>query len=273
MKRISIFFTALFAFLSVNAQDVAVNTSNKANAKASPKKTMTWTTKSEAAKELASEAATHLMNVEHPLAYQKLFNALKLDPDFTIALTFMANLSAGEVRKKYAEKALKSAKNKTEGEKLFASMVDPASTADSRRDTWDKLHTLFPDGSMIGHFYVVTRNTPEERFAAAQNYIKQFPENAAMYNTIAYYYMLDKKDMAAAKKHFDKYMTLHPDGPNAYDSMGEYYLLNGDKENAKKYYTMALEKYPFFNSATNALDDMAAEEKKMEAPKNADKVQ
>lgn len=241
--------------------------------KTAAKKTMNWTTKSEAAKQLASEAATHLMNVEHEIAYQKFASAIKLDPDFTVALTFMSNLSKGDMKKTYSEKAIKSARNKTDGEKLFASLVDPAGTADSRREVWDKLHTLYPDGGMIGHFYVVTRKTPEERFKAAEDYIKQFPENAAMYNTIAYYYMLDKKDMVSAKKYFDKYLVLHPDGPNAYDSMGEYYLLNGDKENSKKYYTMALEKYPFFHSALNALDKMATEEKKMEAPKPEDRIQ
>lgn len=274
MKKMSVFITILFATFSLTAQNLAVNTANKANAsKASAKKTMAWTSKSDAAKELANEATKHLMNVEQQLAYEKFASALKLDPDFTVALTFMSNLTRGEVRQKYAEKALKSAKNKTEGEKLFSSLVDPAGTADTRRETWDKLHTLFPDGGMIGHFYVVTRKTQEERFAAAQEYIKQFPDNAAMHNTIAYYYMMDKKDMASAKKHFDKYLALHPDGPNAYDSMAEYYLLNGDKENSKKYYTMALEKYPFFNSSVNALDKMAEEEKKMATPKAEEKVQ
>ena len=50
--------------------------------------------------------------------------ALKADPNFTYAEVFMTFLTRGEVTKKYAAQALKSAKNKTEGEKLFASLVD-----------------------------------------------------------------------------------------------------------------------------------------------------
>src|SRR5215212_3996558 len=79
-------------------------------------KTMTWTTKSEAAKKLADEAAQDFMNIERPQAYEKFKKALELDPNFTVALIFMANLTEGEVRKSYEKRALKSAENKTEGE-------------------------------------------------------------------------------------------------------------------------------------------------------------
>ena len=126
---------------------------------------------------------------------------------------------------------------------------------------------MFPDGGMINNFYVITRATPEERFNAAQDYIKKFPDNPWMYNTIAYYYMLDKKDMAKAKECFDKYLTLYPKGYNPYDSMGEYYMTAGDMANAKKYYTMAVEKYPFSNSSVEALEKINDQAKKQVADK------
>jgi len=279
MKKISVFISIFLAMIfTTSAQNLAVNTANKSGAsKTAAKKTMTWTTKSEAAKTLASEASSHLMNVERELAYHKFLSALKLDPDFTVALTFLANLSRGESRKAWAAKAVKSAANKTEGEKLFASITNASNTPEINRGIWAKLHEMFPDGAMIGHYYVVTRETPEERFAEAEKYIKQFPTNAAMHNTIAYYYLQDKKDNVNAKKHFDKYLQLYPEGANPYDSMAEYYLLSGDKENAKKYYMLAVEKYPFNASSVNALDKMAEEkaeaDKKMGEVKPADKVQ
>jgi Tfp pilus assembly protein PilF len=224
-----------------------------AQKKESGKKTMTWTTKSEAAKKLASEGVNHFLNIEFPQAYQEFTAALKLDPDFTIPLVFMANMSTGDVKKMYIQKAIKSAANKTEGEKLFASIVAEENTPAENRAKWAKLHEMFPDGGMIGAFYVNTRETADERFAAAEEYIEQFPDNAFMYNSIAYMYMLEKKDMAMAKKNFEKYIELYPEGSNPYDSMGEYYLTVGDTENAKKYYSMALEKYPFTNSSITAL--------------------
>ena len=227
---------------------------------------MTWTTKSKAAKELAAKGADHMLNAEFAEGYDDLSQALKLDPDFTVALVLIANLTVGETRKAYAQKALKSASGKTEGEKLFASLADSKNTPVTNRDTWTKLHQMFPDEAMIGDLYVQTRATPEERFTAAQDYIKSFPDRAPMYNTIAYYYMLEKKDTSMAKQNLEKYISLYPDGCNPYDSMGEYYLNTGDMENAKKYYSMALEKYPFNISSVNALQKMA-EDKKMKDSK------
>jgi Tfp pilus assembly protein PilF len=75
--------------------------------------------------------------------------------------------------------------------------------------------------------------------------------------------MQDKKDMAKAKECFEKYIKLYPNGYNPYDSMGEYYMNNGDMANSKKYYTMAVEKYPFATSSVEALqkiNDMAKKE-------------
>ncbi|MBC7890207.1 MAG: hypothetical protein H7Z13_20220 [Ferruginibacter sp.] len=268
MKKITVSTLVLFVLLcfmfSAMAQNLtAAKAKTTATKKAAVKKTMTWTTKSAAALELAEQGARYVMNIEFAQAYEKFSAALKLDPDFTVALAFMSNITVGETKKDFIQKAISSAANKTAGEKLFASLADPNNSEAVNRETWAKLHDMFPDGTMIGNFYVITRATPEERFAAAEDYIKKFPESAAMYNTIAYYYMLDKKDMESAKKNFEKYIELYPTGCNPYDSMGEYYLSNGDKENAKKYYSLALDKYPFNISSVNALDKMK-EEKKIE---------
>ena len=70
---------------------------------------MTWTTESEAAKDLAMKGADHLLNAEFAEGYDNVCQALKLDPDFTVALVLMTNLTVGETRKAYVEKALKSA--------------------------------------------------------------------------------------------------------------------------------------------------------------------
>ena len=233
------------------------------------KKTMTWTSKSEEAKELAQKGAKYFMNVEFPQAYDAFTKALELDPDFTVALVFMSNMTTGETKKAFAQRAIKSAADKTEGEKLFASLADEKGTPETRRETWTRLKNMFPDGTMIGTFYVYTRATPEERLAAAQDFIKKFPDVASMHNTIAYYYLQDKKDNAMAKKHFEKYLELYPEGYNPYDSMGEFYMLTGDLENAEKYYAKALERYPFSNSSVTAMEKITVD-KKLNAEKKKD---
>ena len=219
-------------------------------------KKMTWTTKSEKARELAGQGSDHFMNIEFPQAYEDFKAALKLDPDFTVSLVFMANLTTGETKKAFAEKAIKSAEKKTEGEKLFATTAVPGNTPEINREIWGKLHDMFPDGSMIGLSYVFSRATPAEQFTAANDYLKKFPDEAAIYNILAYLYLQEKKDTATAKTYFDKYVKMHPDGCNSYDSMGEYYFMVGDMENSEKYYRLALEKYPFNSSSIDKLKEI-----------------
>lgn len=253
----------MLALLLITVLAISQKKSTTSQKKPVPK-TMTWTTNSKAAKDLAVEGAWHLMNAEFPQAYTSLMAAVKLDPNFTVALAFLNNLTTGKTQKAYAKRAQKSAANKTSGEKLFATLADNKKTQDERRDIWAKLHKMFPDGAMIGDFYVQTRATAEERFTAAQDYIKKFPNQAAMYNTIAYYYVQDKKDNTMAKQNFEKYISLYPEGSNPYDSMGEFYLNTGDTANARKYYNISLEKYPFSNSSVNAIQKMADDKKKAE---------
>ena len=217
---------------------------------------MTWTTKSDVAKDVAMKGANHYMNAEFERSYSDFSEALRLDSDFTVALVFMSNLTRGEVRKAYIQKALKSAENKTEGEKLFASSLSEKDST-ARTNTWVKLHSMFPDGAMLANIYVQTRPTPEEQFTAAQECLKKFPDQASMYNILAYYYMNNKKDNVLAKQNFEKYISMYPDGSNPYDSMGEFYLGSGDVANAEKYYRLSLEKYPFTTSSLNALQKIA----------------
>lgn len=265
MLRLAVLLLALFTIQTGIAQKKTVK--QVAEKQTTQLKTMTWTTKSATAKQLASDGSDYFLNIEYPQAYEKFKQALELDPDFTVALVFMANLTQGEVKKEYSKRAIKSAENKTDGEKLFASVVKEGATPETNRNTWEQLHTMFPDGAMIGNFYVVTRATAEERFKAAQDYIEKFTENASMYNVLAYYYMQDKKDMTKAKECFEKYIALYPNGYNPYDSMGEYYLNAGDVANSKKYYTMAVEKYPFSNSSVEALQKINDNAKKQGADK------
>ena len=263
MRKIFVSIPVMLAILLITVPAISQKKSTASKMKSTPK-TMTWTTNSKAAKDLAGEGAWHLMNAEFPQAYSSLMAAVKLDPNFTVALVLLNNLTIGETQKAYAKRAQKSAANKTAGEKLFVTLTDAKKTLDERRDIWAKLYKMFPDGAMIGNFYVQTRATADERFSAAQDYIKKFPKEGAMYNTIAYYYMQDKKDNDMAKQNFEKYISLYPEGSNPYDSMGEFYLNTGDTANARKYYNISLEKYPFSNSSVNAIQKMDDDKKKTE---------
>ena len=213
--------------------------------------------------EHSQKALTHFLNIEFAQAYMHLQEALKADPNFTVVQVLLSNLSFGERKKQYAAEAMKSSVSKTEGDKMLVLMLDDQLTDEAASEGWARLHKMFPDEKMIHTYYAYTRATPEERFDAAQDLIKQYPDAGWMYNILGYYYMNDRKDMANAKASFEKYISLYPEGYNPYDSMGEYYLISGDTASAKKYYTMVLEKYPFSRSALGALEGInAAQQKK-----------
>jgi Tfp pilus assembly protein PilF len=220
------------------------------------KKTMTWTTSSTEAREIAGKGAVHMMNIEFAQAYQQFERALELDPDYTVVLTLMASLSNGEAKKKFAERAFASAKNKTAGEQLFVKLATPENKQADNQKLWADLYNMFPDGSFIGFFYTISRATPEEQFVAAQEYHKKFPDVAPIHNILGYMYLQVKKDNATAKQHFEKYVELYPTGCNPYDSFGEFYFITGDMDNAEKYYRLALEKYPFNTSSIEKLNEI-----------------
>jgi tetratricopeptide (TPR) repeat protein len=261
MRRVTTFllgllFLSLYSTSSIAQKKEATPAKMKAGAK-----TMTWTTNSKAAREWAQKGAEHFMNAEWPQAYDYFSRASSMDPNFTEPLIFMSWMAVGQSKKDLAQRALKSAGNKPEGEKVMVSILDEKSTPDSRREAWTKLRDMYPDDLVIWSGYVRSRTTLEDRIAAAEEFLQKNPNMPHMHNTLGYYYM-EKKDNEAAKKHFEKYIELYPDGYNPYDSMGEYYLTIGDLDNAEKYYTMALEKYPFIPSAQEALAKIKADKKK-----------
>ncbi|MCB9351384.1 MAG: tetratricopeptide repeat protein [Lewinellaceae bacterium] len=65
------------------------------------------------------------------------------------------------------------------------------------------------------------------------------PEYGGGYNTLGYNYMA-LQEMDKAKAAFEKYIELAPNEPNAYDSMGEYYLNTGDYAKSAEYYDRAV---------------------------------
>jgi Tfp pilus assembly protein PilF len=221
-------------------------------------KTIKWTTKSKKARELALQGAKLAMNAEIQQAYDYFNSALKLDPDYTFALVFMAQVTSGATKKDYSEKAIKSASNKSEGEKLYASTVAPGITPETNRQAAAKLYEMYPGEKMFGLNYVFSRATPEEGVKAAEEFLKKFPDDPPINNSLGYMNIQVKKDTAAARRFFEKYIQLYPEGCNPYDSMGEFYFMTGDMDNSEKYYNMALEKYPFNISSIDKLKEIKA---------------
>jgi TolA-binding protein len=60
-------------------------------------------------------------------------------------------------------------------------------------------------------------------------------------------------DMEGAERVFSEYIEVYPNGYNAYDSMGEYYLKNEKMDDAESMYKKAVENYPFARNANSII--------------------
>ena len=58
------------------------------------------------------------------------------------------------------------------------------------------------------------------------------------------YYLLNQKNIKEAIEIFKLNIEIHPEAFNPYDSLGEAYMINGDKELAIKNYAKSLELNP-----------------------------
>jgi len=219
-----------------------------------------WTVNKKA-RPYVAKGIGYIMNNENEMAYPEFQKAVMFDPNSTIALYYLATITAGNVSDNYSRRAKQSLADKTDGEKLFFTLLDTTLNQKEKSDLFEKLHTMYPGSALLSGYYSFTRGSDEKRFVATQEMIKQFPNEGTAYNNLGYLYMNYKKDMRMAKQSFEKYIALYPDGCNAYDSMGEYYLNNGDYTNARKYYQMALEKYPFYTNSIIKLNEISKAEK------------
>jgi predicted alpha/beta superfamily hydrolase len=81
--------------------------------------------------------------------------------------------------------------------------------------------------------------TMKARFGGRLDY--DIPEN--LLNQVGYQ-LLGRESYDQAINILTLNMRLHPDSPNTYDSLAEAFLTKGDRETAKKYYKLAIEKNP-----------------------------
>lgn len=96
----------------------------------------------------------------------------------------------------------------------------------------------------------------EKAFAGYRQIKKENPDNAAVtearINGLGYGFLRAKK-LPEAIAYFKLNVELYPDSYNVYDSLGEAYLANGDKELAIANYKKSLELNPKNTNATEAL--------------------
>lgn len=218
----------------------------------------------------------HYMNIENEKAFTFFDAAVTKDPTLFAPHVVLALLSNGDMRAYHKAEAKKLVEDKNEVSKLFVSLLDitkeTENAGDVWRATWKKMYGLAHDGAFVNYIYARSRQDAEERIMELEKLAAKLEKtgrgNGHIHNILGYSYYTEG-DKVKAKAHLDKYLELRSNGYNSYDSMAEFYLNEGDMENALAYYKEAREHYPGAVNAMNKIKEiegkMSAKEAKMPA--------
>ena len=175
------------------------------------------------------------------------------------------SLDGSEKQQYHINEAKKNVVDNNETSKLFVSILDQV--PDGYWDIlipqvpmlWKKMHELEPRGNFIQQFYVHTMKNNNESINTINNFIDITKANNDPYENLLNllgYKLMAKGDMEGAKKAFSEYIDIYPNGYNAYDSMGEFYLKNEIIDDGASMYKKAVENYPFVRNANSILANM-----------------
>jgi len=233
-----------------------------------------WTGDDEIANALVGAGIDHAMNIEFEKAYTFFDAAVKKDPTLFAPHVMLRNFSKGEKRAYHKEQAQKLVEGKNEVSKLYVSLMDikwkdnEENAKMQAAEIWKKMHELAYDGKFVHLRYAQTLADENAKIAELEKLMSKLVEadrnSGHVHNSLGYiHYAMGNKDKA--KAHFEKYVELRPDGYNAYDSMAEFYMNEGDNEMATKYYKKALMHYPGANNAKEKLDELKKKTAETEA--------
>ena len=227
-----------------------------------------WMGKNEAANEAAAAGIRHFVNVEVDKAFTMFEHAVDLDSSLFAPHTMLALMADGEKREYHQKMAAQFVADKNEVSKMFVSLIDaPRDSIGARqnREVWAKMHEAAPDGLFIHYMYARTRtlrNDTVARMAALDDLIVAAEKSSRGRSILAGAlnlkgYMLQiTGDLEGGTAAIERYLKEYPEGYNPLDSRAEFYLFAGDTANAIVWYKKVLERYPFSNSAIQALREL-----------------
>jgi tetratricopeptide (TPR) repeat protein len=222
-----------------------------------------WFGANETANEFVMKGISHYLNYEQAIAYTYFKGSLEVDPSLFAPHVVLAWMSPkGDVKTMHINKARELVNGKNENSRLLVSMFDIPSGEGlrARRHTvWSKMHEIEPDGNFIHYYYAITKDTPEERIAELEVIVEKLKSENKSYsyalNNLAYlHYNIGNKDVA--KQYFEDFVKSYPTGYNAQDSMGEYYFMEKDYDNALIHYKKSLELFPGSTSGYNKIKEI-----------------
>ena len=227
-----------------------------------------WTNGDPLHDEMIRSGIGHFLNIEREKAYVFFEKAVKLDSTSFAAHVMMSTMSPPNSEKQEAhyELAKKYSANKNENSKRFVSLLDIKNengyrgiwgSSKEKNAIWEKMYEAEPRGAFIQ--FHRARSNPDliTRIKNLEELSSKWgePNNAAIINFLGYHYY-QNGDKEKSKQAFEKYLELYPQGYNSLDSMAEFYMYEKNYDEAKKYYKMVLNQFPFSISARAALKNI-----------------
>jgi len=123
-------------------------------------------------------------------------------------------------------------------EKYTIETMIPSSSKEERLRKYETALLYAANDPLLRAWYAYYLEDPKSKEENVKIGLKRFPESSILNNMMAYF-MMDQDKFEEAKNYLNVYLTVHPDEPNAYDSMGDLLLQMGDTLNAKEMFFKA----------------------------------
>ena len=209
-----------------------------------PASVMPVSTDSELALELYETGMLAYDQFQQKLAWENLYRATELDPDFFMAYFWMYHMSSKE-SKKAAEKAFQSEAQLNPGEEQVRMALKYLVEGQEEKvvEHLQNLIDMYPSDPQTHKILYLLQQVYfkdiEEAVITLERAIRECPDFPRAYNQLGYAY-IDLEEFEKAEEALDTYMRLAPNQPNPYDSKGDYFMATKQYEKAYESYTKVL---------------------------------
>ncbi len=193
---------------------VAIGAASSAAAADAPR-TLTFTTKSEAARAKLREVQDKVESFQGgPPAAAMVREILELDPEFAMAMYYLSATTPGPDNQKHLDRAVELAKKASEGERRF-----------------------------IETMVIARGKTPADAVEPLRKLIADYPGERALHMILGQtLFGLGRHDEARAA--YEQAIRISDRTPRAYQLLGNYHVMKGEYGKAREYYTIARTKVP-----------------------------
>jgi tetratricopeptide (TPR) repeat protein len=184
---------------------------------------------------------------------------VKLDPNLAVAHLGQINALWMDGKREELNVLLKESNLKldsaSQAEKYTLGIFYPSKSAEEMRLKIEKALLFASADPMLRGWHGYWTDDIDDKIATLNEGLFRYPESSIL-NNIMGYTLMEQNKLEEAFNHFNIYITVHPDEPNAYDSMGDCFLAKGDSSKAKEMFLKAFEMNDSFTASKEKADKL-----------------